>query len=378
MNTAIHYQFLTDASIRVDNITLRPWPDFTVLGDPEKADPIVCDLLESDDPFAMLWRGKIPDGTLRVIKCFPQCLWRGLLEVSQLHTDYFLQWSGHCPALIGLMAIHESRRQTDRDIDRIAALYRGREERMRVLGLPPTREAFRILSKVPVEDCYPAQLEQLRVTVNDPARRRLMRHLKTITTETLDTLQLPAECLDINLLQISAEAQLPQQCDSVSEVCREIMQFRQVTKKYPLWPYKGKNVTLNDLVQARNLLEIRLALGKDNSLARFPAPPLEAIGSSKLVIEPLTSVRALFKEGKEMSNCIMTYARSILEGKHYAYRMLHPERATILLRKNFDNWYPAEIRCHENGYASADTIDLVHRWAGAETAGKEVADDFPF
>jgi len=79
-----------------------------------------------------------------------------------------------------------------------------------------------------------------------------------------------------------------------------------------------------------------------------------------------------------MSNCIMTYAHSIIEGKHYAYRMLHPERATILLRRNPGDWYPVEIRCHENGYASAEAIDLVHRWAGAEHKGKEVADDFPF
>jgi hypothetical protein len=378
MTTAINYQYLGDASIRVDNTTLRPWPDFTVLGDSEKADRLVCDLLESDDPFALLWRAKIPDTTLRMIRRFPHCLWRGLLEVSQLHIGYFQQWSEHCPALIGLMAIHESERQTDRDLDRIAAFYYGREERMKALGLPPTREAFRILAKLPVEDCYPVQLQQLRLAANNPIRRRLMRHLKVITTETLDTIQLPAECLDTNLLEMTVDTQMPAQCDSVSELCREIMRFREVTKTYPIWPYKGQKVKLNDLLQARNLLEVRLAFGSSGDMVRFPLPPLETINSSKLSIEPLTSIRELFAEGKAMGNCIMTYARSILNGHHYAYRMLHPERATILLRKTSDDWYPTEIRTHENKYASADAINLVFKWAGTTPSGKESSDDFPF
>jgi len=237
MNTAINYQYLVDASIRVENTTLRPWPDFTVLGDPEKSDRLVCDLLESNDPFAMLWRGKIPDRTLQVIRRFPHCLWRGLLEVSQLHVDYFQQWSEHCPALIGLMAIHEAERQTDRDLDRITAFYYGREERMTVLGLPPTREAFRILAKLPVEDCYPAQLQQLREAINDPSRRQLMRHLNTITTETLDTIQLPVDYLDVNLLNLRRNDQMPEQCESVAELVREIVHFRGVRHKLPLWPY---------------------------------------------------------------------------------------------------------------------------------------------
>lgn len=379
MNTIKNYKYLSDASIRVDNTTIRPWPDFTVLNEePLETDRIICDLLQSEDPFAMLWRAKIPDGLLKIIKAFPQCLWRGLLEVSQLHPGYFAQWGRDCPALIGLMAIHEGDSQTDRDLDRIHAFYRDRKARMRLLGLPTTREAYRIIAKMGVENCYPAQLYHLRDAINDPSRRKLMRHLKQITVETLTTLQLPVEYLDVNLLTLRCSDHMPAQCESIYALCREIAHFRQVRQKFPYWPYSGHRVTTQQLLRARDILELELALGDDCKMVQFPPPPLEAIDSSKLEIEALKSVRALFQEGKDMGNCIMTYARSILDGKHFAYRMLHPYRATILLVEHPDHWYPVEIRGHANRYACADAVDLVFKWAGATPTGKEVRDEFPF
>jgi len=372
------YQYLGDASIRVENMTFRPWPDFIVINeDPFKVDRIVCDLLESDDIFALLWRGKIPDRLLRIIKRFPQTLWRGLLEVSQLHPGYFVQWSRDCPALIGLMANHHAEDLTGRDLDRVQAFYGDRKKRMLLFGLPPTKEAYRILSKLPIEDCYPVQLHQLSEAINAPARRRLMRHLPEITTETLDTLQLPVEYLDVNLLNLRRSDQMPAECESVAELCREIVQFRQATNKLPLWPYRGEKISVQHLIYSRNSLELQLALGDDCKTVTFPKPPLERIKSSKLQIEPLTSVRAIFEEGKVMGNCIMTYARSILNGHHYAYRMLHPIRATILVRKNPQDWYPSEIRTFENKHASADAINLVFKWVGTTPSGKEVSENFP-
>lgn len=379
MKSQTNYQYLTDASIRVKDITIRPWPDFTVINDdPFETDRIIGGLLESSDPFALLWRARIPDNLLRVIKSFAACLWRGLLEVSQLHPDYFVQWSQDCPALIGLMAMHEAESPTGRDIDRVAAFYKGRRERMRILGLPPSKEAYRILAKVPIGECYPVQLHQLRKAVNDPARRRLMCHLEEITTETLDTLQLPVDYLDVNLLNFRRNDTMPAQCESIAELVREIVHFRRVRNKLPIWPYRGQKISLQHLLHARNSLELQLALGKNCKAVPFPTPPLEEIDSSKLKIEPLKSVRDLFQEGKDLGNCIMTYARSILEGSHYAYRMLHPTRATILLRKNPDDWYPVEIRTYENKYASADAVDLVFKWAGTIPNGKEIQNDFPF
>lgn len=79
-----------------------------------------------------------------------------------------------------------------------------------------------------------------------------------------------------------------------------------------------------------------------------------------------------------MGNCVMTYAKPILSGTHYAYKILSPERATILLVKREEDWYPVEIRTHKNVPASSEVVDLVHAWAGTVPTGKEVFDDYPF
>jgi hypothetical protein len=379
MKIHTNYQYLADASIRVDNLTLRPWPDFTVVGgDADAAYRIVAELLESEDTFAQLWRGKIPDQVLRTIQKYPRCLWRDLLEVSQLHPDYFLQWSQHCPALIASMAAHEAERHTDRDLDRIHAFYRGRNERLKVLNLPATREVYRILAKVPIEDCHPQQLEQLHAAVKDKAHRRLLRHLDTITTETLDTLQLPIEYLDANLLKLRINDLTPPLDLSVAALVEEIAHYRQVTRAFPYWPFRGQKVSLRKLVQTKESLELRLALGEDCKRKLLPKPPLSSIKSSKVDIQALTSVRALWREGDAMGNCVMTYAKTILSGTHYAYKMLSPERATILLVKREEDWYPIEIRTTRNAYADTKIVDIVHAWAGTIPSGKEAQNDFPF
>lgn len=373
------YIILGDASIRIDKLTLRPWPDFSIQGWHPDVSHALAGLIHSDDPLAMIWRGKIPNQVLKFLKRYPQILWRGLLEVSQLDPLRFVHLSHRCPALVALMAMHMPDKQTDRDLDRLQILQQKRSSRLNFLGLPPTREAYRILAKLTIEDCYPVQLEQLRQAINQRSHRRLIRYLKEINTWTLSTLQLPIEFLDVNLLSMQDSEQMPVECNNLAELCREIVHYRQVLNRFPVWPYKGTGVTLHKLIQARNDMELELSLGRGTKNVRLPSPPLESINSSRLKIEPLTTVRALFKEGSELEHCIMTYARTILDGTHYAYRMTHPRRATVLLVKRESDWFPVQIRGPKNCYLDTNTIDLIHTWAGTQFEhGKEATDDFPF
>ena len=314
---------------------------------------------------------------LDVIKRYPVCLWRGLLEVSQLHVDYFLQWAKTCPALIGLLALDSSELQVDRDLDRIRALYRDRKERMNIIGLPTTREAFRILQKFPSEHCDPTQLEQLRIAINHPTKRRLMSHLSHITCETLETLCLPCEYLDIHLLQLEDKGELPDDFNSVAALCADVADYRSKLEKLPIWPYRGRRISLHKLVRVRDSLELELLLGDKYKATVLPAPPVDAINSSKLSIEPLRTILDVFDEGNRMRNCLGTYSQAIIKGTHYAYKMNHPDRATILLSRKMDDWYPIEIRGFKNSDIDPSHIDLIYTWLG-NIDRKEVRNDFPF
>jgi len=378
MNKLDNYQYLSDASIRIDDVTFRPWPDFCIIGEVGCGkNHLLPNLLVSSDPLAMMWRGKIPTEVLELIRRFPVCLWSGLLELSQLHAEYFLQWGQNCPALIGLLAMHSSEIQADRDLDRIRALYKGRKDRMKVLGLPPTREAFRILQKLSVEDCYPTQLEQLRSAVNHSKKRRLMTHLSRITCSTLETLLLPDTFLDVNLLQLEDAGELPDDYNSVAALCSDIADCRRKLGKLPVWPYRGSKISVHKLLQARDSYELELLLGEEYKATVLPDPPVGGIVSSQIRIEALRTVRDICDEGTCMKNCLITYAQAIMKGTHYAYKMIYPERATILLNRKMEDWYPVEIRGYENSYIDPNHVDLIYTWLG-NLNRKEVPDDFPF
>ena len=71
MNNLDNYQYLSDASIRIDDVTFRPWPDFCIIGEVGCGkNHLLPNLLVSSDPLAMMWRGKIPTEVLELIRRF--------------------------------------------------------------------------------------------------------------------------------------------------------------------------------------------------------------------------------------------------------------------------------------------------------------------
>ena len=368
---------LNGATLRVDNMTLTPWPDYHVTGGNEKTPGVVAKLLLSDDPLAMLWRAKIPHELLVEIQRYPSKIWGELLDFSQLHPQHFLQLSRSCAAMIAVHVYHDFLDDFDRHLCYLTTLQRGWRNSMKQFDISPTREVFNILSKCPAEDCLLIQINQLLHTIRNPKKRKLLRHLAWITTETLDTLRLPAECLDLNLLEMKADYDMPMEAISIRRICEDIMEYRRGLGILPLWPYRSNQITLSRLINTRTELEIRLTMGRDCKRCQLPKPPLEGVNSSKIRIEPMQTVGALFEEGRQMHNCIMTFTKSIMNGFQYAYRMTFPERATLLLTRRDNDWFPVEIRTANNGYPEAQTVDFVHAWAGTQRV-KEVKDDFPF
>ena len=165
--------------------------------------------------------------------------------------------------------------------------------------------------------------------------------------------------------------------DSIASICTEIADFRRRLGKLPIWPYRGSGISYQRLRQIRDSIEVRLALGSAYKDIRFPKAPVEVVQSSKLKLKALTTVRELFKEGNEMENCITTYARAILSRSHYAYRMTFPERATILLVRRNEDWYPIEVRGPRNVSVAPQSLARISAWLGTEI-GEEAPSDFPF
>jgi hypothetical protein len=80
-------------------------------------------------------------------------------------------------------------------------------------------------------------------------------------------------------------------------------------------------------------------------------------------IVPLTTKEDLRAEGKEQNNCVGSYARKVMGGTTYIYKVLNPERATVAITVGSDGfWRRAELECYCNQPVSWLTEAKVHKW----------------
>jgi hypothetical protein len=100
----------------------------------------------------------------------------------------------------------------------------------------------------------------------------------------------------------------------------------------------------------------------DPEAQRFPPP---AIAGTETII-PLLNSGELCREGAEMRNCLFTYDEQCREGVFTAYRVLAPERATLVVYR--DSLELEELRAWKNAEASEETRRAVGEWIAAAAA----------
>lgn len=94
----------------------------------------------------------------------------------------------------------------------------------------------------------------------------------------------------------------------------------------------------------------------DNApVTSFPPPPLR-LDTGRLQLWPITTPRALTEEGEIMGHCIANYVREIGVLKtHFAYRLIVPERATVLIAWQGKRWVLVDARQAGNTAVSRQT-----------------------
>lgn len=231
-------------------------------------------------------------------------------------------------------------------------------------GWSPKRSTLRILRKIKPACLSNLVLGLLRGHLQCPIKTRIIRHLKTIDSSMIDTLLLPADVLSVWLVEITGNRPELFYAHSIRHLCEEIMHYRMEMKLLPLWPYKKGQVSAETLFHAEQRIMMYRSMQSISGSMRFPKPPLDAFQSSKLEIHPILSPRELYSEGIRMRNCLPGYAARIVEGTAYAYRILYPERATLLVLKTSSGWQPSQIKTCANGTPKSTTLKLVQAWIG--------------
>jgi hypothetical protein len=90
---------------------------------------------------------------------------------------------------------------------------------------------------------------------------------------------------------------------------------------------------------------------------RFPTPLLR--GTDGVV--PISGSASLLREGRRMRNCVFQFEEQCRLGWMVAYRVLSPERATLLLSVG-ETVEIYDLRAFANADVSADTVDAVAEW----------------
>lgn len=91
----------------------------------------------------------------------------------------------------------------------------------------------------------------------------------------------------------------------------------------------------------------------------FPEPPLQGTKD----IHPICNGWQLYLEGKTMHNCIVSYLPEVHKGHVYMYRMMHPQRASIEVRRTpTGQWALAQIKGYCNSSVQAESRIAAQQW----------------
>lgn len=363
---------LTNSPAHIGNTIFHQWPNFRVSGIPVDVPERLHRLLTSSETDAIRWRAAIPAEVIKSLLIFPQSLFSQLICVAQHDSSKFIDWAKFCPALI-VLAIQPDRLDKTIELeDAVHMMRSGWRILLKKRGWSATRTTLRILQKMAPSSATHALLSHLRYHLEDRRKARLISHLSLVDATTIDTLHLSSHILSVRLLEVATHQSDIIQAPSVRELCEELMQYRKEVGLYPLWPYRHGQISEKTLFDAEQLIIMQRNMDKLSTKMAFPSPPIDEFKSSKLVISPIRRPRELYHEGIQMQNCLPGYAAQIVCGSHFAYRVIHPERATLLLFRSARGWRPWQLKTIKNGTPGSQTRQLVEAWAGAKFPEKEV------
>lgn len=242
-----------------------------------------------------------------------------------------------------------------------------RQRRRRIcgaLGFPASERVVRILGKVQPQACAVTPLARVRCALRNPAILSILSHLPTIGPTELRVAAELADCSQMNLSLFTDLAKrfaietettwtpLVRQIESLSQLlerdCRMVRSVEQVRRFYfSLWR------ELLALEEADpDLTEI---VGADIPFPPVPLPGIEDI-------EPIDSAAALVEEARSMKHCVLSYAERVAAGDRYLYRVMHPERATVLIGYRGATWHLDEVAGFDNQPVSSATEEQVDSW----------------
>ena len=256
-------------------------------------------------------------------------------------------------------------------------LVRKQSDIVQYLGLPGTKGAARLLSRVPSNSIYPGTARDLARVLANPAATKLAAHLPRLN---VGALQIAASdcCREMATPRLLREVseqhreshhpfiymRMKELHIAAREIGVEVGRFhsigaftrtwREVTDAYREYREAGARMARSDVPRAE----------WDGC---FPPPPILGTDS----IRPLTSPKDLIEEGRTQHNCVGSYASKVRSRRCYVYQVHGPERATLSVRRDPKGlWVIQHLESAHCQRASAATRHRVVAWLFRRQRGK--------
>lgn len=319
------------------------------------------------------WIRTIPDEILQEARRYKLHAYRVLKILSLSHPAglELSRSSGH----ILILGLADRLRQKHFDLQRTGKLLkRPRREIANYLGMPATKSTIKILAKTELctsieADVFFHQLERL---FSDQVATNRARHLSCITWDVLEILtdeRLLAVC-SLDLLEAMA---------SRSEYPFDIKGTLTDTQRMWRDVHRGRPMPVVQSEQQLHRLHSELTLAfnafrqKEHmsylKQLKFPNPPVP--GSEAII--PITTGIELLREGQLCHHCVGSFYQEVTHGKCYVYRVLEPERATLMLSPSKRGiWQVAEVRAPCNREIQLETQNAIARWLDEKPGGSAV------
>ena len=253
------------------------------------------------------------------------------------------------------------------NVDRkfIARLLSKRRRRVcGALGFPSSERVVKILGKVEPQACCLYSIAGIRYSLRNPGILSNLSHLPTIGVKELRLVSALGDFPPISarLFADLAEHGMTANEQKWSSLLRQVeivllnepnrserfQSVKQVRRcYYRMW---------RDLSEVQNFDPMNTSSTIPNF--SFPPAPLPGIED----IQPISSTSALAEEAREMNHCAFGYLDRVAEGDVYLYRVMHPERATVLIGHKANNWHLEEISGISNRSISNETESMVESW----------------
>lgn len=209
------------------------------------------------------------------------------------------------------------------------------------MGFPGSNSTRRIFQKIDIRNLHPFSLQQMKSSLLDPSRHKILAHLPLITPSILGVLNDDALFRRVSMRYLLNMLEDEAAVADTRWMLRDCIRMDEQLGGGNLPRHFNSFKKLKYCHDELSADVTRLMAGRS---LEFPAPPY--MGTDD--VQPICTLEELIEEGRSMRHCVASRAEMIADGSIFIYRVKSPARATAAIQWKVNRWQLSELRGKSN------------------------------